>query len=307
MAGSASPRRTTSSASSARRGSTRWRRSRPISSSHTSPSTCSACRAPTEVPMADIDVRIEEQVGIITINRPQRRNSMTLAMWHELARIFGALGEDPYVRSVILTGAGAHFCAGADISEFAQLRSTVEQGHAYDKAVDDVCDAIAAVAKPTIAAVRGFCIGGGSGLAMACDFRFAEPDAQFGIPAARLSIVYGMRETQNLLALVGLANAKRILFSAERFGAEEAMRIGFIDRIADDPLAAATEFAGVMARNAPLSIAGAKAILTGLAMGEGALDPEHARAIVERAFGSEDYREGQRAFLEKRQPLFKGR
>jgi enoyl-CoA hydratase/carnithine racemase len=256
--------------------------------------------------MSDIEVRVEDQVGIITINRPQRRNCMSLAMWHELARLFGALGEDEAVRGIILTGAGEHFCAGADISEFATLRATVEQGHAYDKAVDDVCDAIAAVAKPTIAAVRGFCIGGGSGLAMACDFRFAEPAAQFGIPAARLSIVYGMRETQNLLALVGLANAKRILFSAERFGAEEAMRIGFIDRIDADPLNAASEFAAVMARNAPLSIAGAKAILTGLAMGEGALDPTHALAIVERAFQSDDYREGQRAFLEKRLPVFKG-
>ena len=257
--------------------------------------------------MADIEVRIEEQIGIVTINRPSRRNSMTLAMWRELARIFGAFGEDEGVRGIILTGEGEHFCAGADISEFAQLRATVEQGHAYDKAVDDVCDAIAAVAKPTIAAVRGFCIGGGSGLAMACDFRFAEPGAAVGIPAARLSIVYGMRETQNLLALVGLANAKRILFSAERFGAEEALRIGFIDRIEGDPLAAAQEFAATMARNAPLSIAGAKAILTGLAMGEGALDPAHARAIVERAFMSDDYREGQRAFLEKRLPVFKGR
>jgi enoyl-CoA hydratase/carnithine racemase len=221
--------------------------------------------------------------------------------------VFGAFAEDDEVRGVILTGAGEHFCAGADISEFARLRDTIEQGHAYDKAVDDCCDAIAALAKPTIAAVRGFCIGGGSGLAMACDFRFAEPGATFGIPAARLSIVYGMRETQNLLALVGLANAKRILFSAERFGTEEAMRIGFIDRVAADPVVAAKDFAAVMARNAPLSIIGAKAILTGLAMGEGALDPEHARAVVERAFESEDYREGQRAFLEKRLPVFKGR
>jgi enoyl-CoA hydratase/carnithine racemase len=257
--------------------------------------------------MSDIEVRIEDRVGIITMNRPERRNAMKLEMWHELARLFGAFAEDEDVRGVILTGAGEHFCAGADISEFAKLRDTIEQGHAYDKAVDDCCDAIAALAKPTIAAVRGFCIGGGSGLAMACDFRFAEPGASFGIPAARLSIVYGMRETQNLLALVGLANAKRILFSAERLGTEEAMRIGFIDRIAPDPLAAAKEFAAVMAKNAPLSIAGAKAILTGLAMGEGALDPEHARAAVERAFESDDYREGQRAFLEKRQPVFKGR
>jgi enoyl-CoA hydratase/carnithine racemase len=257
--------------------------------------------------MSDIEVSVEDHVGIVTLNRPQRRNAMTLAMWHELARSFAGFAADPAVRGVILTGAGEHFCAGADIAEFASLRDTVEQGHAYDKAVDDCCDAIAALAKPTIAAVRGFCMGGGSGLAMACDFRIAEPGAVFGIPAARLSIVYGMRETQNLLALVGLANAKRILFSAERFGTEEALRIGFIDRIAPDPVAAAKEFAAVMAKNAPLTIAGSKAILTGLAMGEGALDPEDARRLVEAAFLSEDYREGQRAFLEKRQPAFKGR
>ena len=156
-------------------------------------------------------------------------------------------------------------------------------------------------------AVAGFCMGGGSGLALACDFRFAAASAVFGVPAARLSIVYGMRETQNLLALVGLANAKKILFSAERFDAAEAARIGFIDRIEEAPVEAARRFAAVLAGNAPLSIAGAKVILNGLAQGTGALDFAKAHELIERAMLSEDYREGQRAFLEKRAPVFKGR
>ncbi len=257
--------------------------------------------------MSDIEVGQTDGIAAITLNRAGRRNAMTLAMWHELAGIFADLGQDPEVRGIILTGAGDHFCAGADISEFGALRATVEQGHAYDKAVDDCCDAIAGAPKPTIAAIRGFCFGGGCGLAMACDFRFADQGSVFSIPAARRSIIYGMRETQNLLALVGLANAKRILFSAERFSADEALRMGFIDRISADALVSAKEFAAAMAKNAPLTIAGSKAILTGLALGPGALDPARARGLVESAFESEDYREGQRAFLEKREPQFGGR
>jgi enoyl-CoA hydratase/carnithine racemase len=122
-----------------------------------------------------------------------------------------------------------------------------------------------------------------------------------------MRIVYGMRETQNLLALVGLSNAKKILFSAERFDTSEASRIGFLDRTADDPTVAAHDFAGLLARNAPLSIAGAKTILNGLAQGTGALDFTKAHEVIERAMLSEDYREGQRAFLEKRAPVFTGR
>src|SRR5262249_25458416 len=145
------------------------------------------------------------------------------------------------------------------------------------------------------------------GLALANDFRFASPSAAFAITAARLSIVYGIRETQNLLSLVGLSNAKRILFSAERFDAEEAYRIGFIDRIVSDPVAAAHGFAAELAKNAPLSIVGSKEILNGLARGTGALDFEKARLMTERSLLSEDYAEGQRAFAEKRAPAFRGR
>lgn len=257
--------------------------------------------------MADIEVKTEDNIAVVVLNRAQRRNAMTLAMWRETARRFARLGEDPDVRAILLTGAGGNFCAGADIAEFSQVRDTAEQSAEYEVAVDECADAIMLVPKPTMAAVHGHCIGGGCHLAMACDFRFAAPAANFAIPAARLSIVYGVRATQKLLALVGLTQAKRILYSAESFDAAEALRIGFIERVSDDPLAAAQEFAAVMARNAPLSIAGAKALLTGLAMGHGALDGAEAQRLIHAAAASEDYREGRRAFLEKRRAVFKGR
>ena len=255
----------------------------------------------------EVVVVIEDDTALVTLNRPRRRNAVTLAMWQRLAALYRGFAEDARVRAVILTGAGEHFCAGGDIAEFATVRHTAEAGHAYDLAVDECSDAILHLPKPTIAAIGGFCMGGGCGLALACDLRFAAPGAVFAIPAAKLSIVYGIRETQNLLALVGLANAKRMLFSAERFEAAEALRIGLVDRIAEDPLAAARDFAAGLARNAPLAISGAKAILNALAHGAGVLDPATARELAERALLSEDYREGQRAFAEKRAPVFKGR
>lgn len=257
--------------------------------------------------MADIEISTENAVAVVTINRPDRRNAMTFAMWKELSRLFRELGEHDAVRAIILTGAGGNFSVGADISEFNAARATIAQSVAYEQAVDACSEAIASAPKPTIAAVSGYCLGGGCHLSMACDFRFAGRSASFGIPAARLSIVYGLRSTQRLLALVGLSRAKHILFSAERFDAAEAVRIGFADVEADDPMQAAKEFAATLADNAPLSIAGAKYIINGLAMGNGALDPDQVQAVIDRASDSEDYIEGRRAFAEKRRPAFKGR
>jgi enoyl-CoA hydratase/carnithine racemase len=255
----------------------------------------------------DIRVAVTDRIATVTLDRAERRNAVTLAMWRELAEIFHRFGEDDAVRVMVLTGAGANFCSGADIGEFAQLRGNAEAGAAYNRAVDACSDAISGLAKPTLAAIGGFCLGGGVGLAIACDFRFAAPDSVFAVPASRLGIVYGLRETQNLLALVGLSHAKRILFSGERFDAAEALRIGFIDRLGEDPLAEAQGFAAVLADNAPLSIAGAKLVLSGFSQGFGALDRAAAEELAQRALDSEDYREGQRAFAEKRKPNFTGR
>jgi enoyl-CoA hydratase/carnithine racemase len=246
-------------------------------------------------------------VARLTLDRPARRNALTGAMWRELTRIVAELSASDTVRVVVLTGAGDHFSAGADISEFGAARTGAAAAQAYEGDVDACMVAIAACPKPTIAAVRGFCLGGGCGLAMACDFRLADRTARFGIPAARLGIVYGIPESRLLLALVGLANAKRILFTAERFDAVEAARIGFVDQVVDGSLEEATAaFAATLAGNAPLSIAGAKLILTALAAGEVAERRAEIEAMAARADESEDFREGVRAFLEKRPPRFTG-
>ncbi len=257
--------------------------------------------------MADIDIAIQDKVGVVTLNRPAERNAMTLAMWQRIAEIFTRLGQDTSVRAIILTGAGGNFSVGADVSEFAKVRSNVAESKAYEVAVDASSDAIAGASKPVIAVLEGYCLGGGCHLSMACDFRYAHPGASIGIPAAKLSIVYGVRSTQRLLALVGLTSAKRILYSAERFSAGDAARMGLIDRVSSDPMADAKAFAADIAKLAPLSVEGAKKILTDLSMGPGSLDEKAAEAFIDHVSDSEDYEEGRRAFTEKRAPMFRGR
>lgn len=257
--------------------------------------------------MANIEVTNDDAVAVVRLNRPAERNAMTLAMWRDVARIFSELGRAPTVRAIVLTGAGGNFSVGADVSEFAAVRSNVESSAAYEVAVDASSDAIAGVPKPVIAVIEGYCLGGGCHLSMACDFRFTHSDASIGIPAAKLSIVYGIRSTQRLLSLVGLTNAKRILYSAERFGAAEAEKMGFSDRVSDNPMRDAKVFAASIAMLAPLSVAGAKLILTDLTMGQGALDTKAAQSFIDRVSASEDYEEGRRAFAEKRPAIFNGR
>lgn len=254
--------------------------------------------------MADIDCAVEGEVATVTLNRPAVRNAMTLSMWKDVARIFRELGENRDIRAIIFTGAGGNFSVGADVSEFSSVRSNARDSADYEIAVDASSDAIAGVPQPVIAVIAGYCLGGGCHLSMACDFRFAHPTADLGIPAANLSIVYGVRSTKRLLALVGVTNAKRFLYAAERIGAREAMRLGLVDRLSDDPVGDAQGFAALMAVKAPLSIAGAKYILNEASMGE---NGPLAQAMINRASDSEDYREARRAFAEKRRPEFKGR
>jgi enoyl-CoA hydratase/carnithine racemase len=259
--------------------------------------------------MTEIVERIEDPgIAWVTLNRPARRNAVTLPMWRRLGERFGALSRSPDVRAIVLAGAGEHFCAGADIGEFGTTRASPADAHAYEQAVDDCLAAIAASPRPTIAAVAGYCLGGGCGLAVACDFRLAHRTAVLGVPAARLGIVYGIRETRNLLALVGLAHSRRILFTGRRFDAAEAVRMGLVDQVVDGDLPGAVRaFATALCENAPGSIAGAKLVLDALVTGT----VEARRADVERALQaaaeSQDYREGVRAFLERRRPAFTGR
>lgn len=254
-----------------------------------------------------IDLSREGAIATVTLNRPSRKNAVTFAMWQGLAEVFKEFGRDETLRGVILTGAGTTFSAGADIGDFEQTRASTEQGIAYEVAVDGACDAITALGRPVVAAIQGHCYGGACNLAMACDFRIVSADAQIAIPAAKLSIVYGVRGTARLLALVGLAEAKRIFFSAKPFSAAHALSIGFAQRVAEEPLVSANAFLEDFAELAPLSIAGAKAILNGLAMTDLPFDAAAADDHILRALNSADYAEGRNAFAQKRPPRFQGR
>jgi enoyl-CoA hydratase/carnithine racemase len=254
----------------------------------------------------EISIAHDDGIARVLLSRPKVRNAVTLAMWRELAAIFAGFATDRNVRAVILTGAGNNFSVGADISEFESIRVDRQQSAEYEAAVDSCSNAIAGLGKPVVAAISGYCLGGGCHLALACDFRFADRTAVIGIPAAKLSIVYGVRSVQRLLALAGLANAKRILYSGDRYKAEQARSIGLLDEIHDDAELGATRFLKGLAGNAPLSISGAKFMLNGLSMGAGALDVNAAQQFVDAASDSGDYKEGRRAFAEKRPPQFRG-
>ena len=247
-------------------------------------------------------------VATVTLNRPRKRNAVSLAMWRRLGEIFAELGGRQDVRVVILTGAGGHFCAGADISEFSTVRSESQSGRMYEAANEAATIALRDCRKPTIAAISGYGMGGGCAIALACDLRVGDATTRLGIPAARLGIVYGELDCQLLYRQVGLANAKRVLYSGRPFDASDCMTMGLLDIVAaDTALEGAHALAAEIAGNAPLSLAGSKIVLEALAAD--ATEPRHAEisAIIDLAMNSADYREGARAFLEKRKPAFTGR
>jgi enoyl-CoA hydratase/carnithine racemase len=256
--------------------------------------------------LEEINITRRDGIAHVALNRPSVRNAVTLTMWRELAQTFSGFLADRDLRAVLLTGRGTDFSVGADISEFDEIRYDKQQSTEYEAAVDACSGAIAALGKPVVAAISGYCLGGGCHLALACDFRFADRTATVGIPSAKLSIVYGVRSVQRLYALVGIANAKRILYSGDRYPAEQARSMGLIDEIHDDARLAAEQFLERLAANAPLSIAGAKFMLNGLCMGAGGLDLTAAQRLVDAASDSEDFKEGRRAFAEKRPPRFRG-
>lgn len=248
-------------------------------------------------------------VTTVTLNRPSKRNAISLAMWHSLAEIFDDFGQQRDRRAVVLTGAGGSFCAGADISEFATARANATMGKAYEEAADSATRAVRDCPLPTIAAISGYAMGGGCGLALACDFRIGDATTQMGIPAARLGIVYGPLDCALLLRQAGLANAKRVLYSGRAFGVSDCAQMKLIDVVAErgSALEAAQAFAADLAANAPLSIAGAKLVLEALASGTAESRAEEIEACIAGAMDSADYREGALAFAEKRQPRFLGR
>ncbi len=248
-------------------------------------------------------------IGTITINNPMRHNAVSQDMWQAIADSAAALDANPAVRVITIQGAGRRaFAAGADIARFetdrAAARPVTREGGAFNAA----CAALHGATKPTIAIIRGWCLGGGMALAVSCDLRIAADDAQFGIPAARLSIGYGVEGLRHIVELVGLAATREIMFTARRYRAPEALRMGLINQLipAAELDAFAADYVATIAANAPLTIAAAKSALAELARDPDARNWTATEALIARCSGSADHIEGARAFLEKRPPVFIG-
>jgi enoyl-CoA hydratase len=253
--------------------------------------------------------RKEGGVGYVVFNNPERHNAMSLDMWAATGRIMDEFKTDDSLRVVVLTGAGTRaFVSGADISRFGAERSTEAAVAHYNDTVDKASAALHAYPKPTIAMIRGYCIGGGLGIAMCCDLRIATENATFAVPAAKLGLGYGHTGVKRLLDVVGPSFTKEIFYTARQFTAEEAKVMGLINRVVPDAELESyvKTYAETIANNAPLTIKALKNVVGELLKDESRRDVAGMEAVVNACFRSKDYIEGRDAFLQKRKPVFTG-
>jgi enoyl-CoA hydratase len=249
-------------------------------------------------------------IGILTFNNPEKLNAISVEVAQGLAEVLPLLRDDPAVRVLILTGAGEKaFISGGDISQFDKTRPNAEVAAKSAARFRERQDMLANFPKPTISAIRGYCLGGGLGTALNTDIRIAAYGSTFGIPAAKLGIAYGFDGLTKLVSLVGPARARLILYTGMGFQAEEALQFGLIDRlVAPDQLWPATlQLARQMAENAPLAIAAAKITIREVLKDHDKRDLQAIKVIDTQCMDSDDFREGRQAFMEKRAPKFTGR
>lgn len=251
----------------------------------------------------------QDGVGWMILNNPERHNAISLEMWDAALEIMADFAADASVRVMVLTGAGSRaFASGADISKFKDERQEAEAVVRYQATTQKAYETLQGMSIPTIAMVRGYCIGGGTAVAVCCDLRICNENAKFGVPAAKLGLGYGLNRARPLVDLVGPALAKEMFFTGRHFDAREAERMGLVNRVVADDMLEATvqEIARTIAENAPLTVRCAK-LVVGEAMKDAKdRDVAATERAVEACFKSGDYKEGQAAFMEKRKPRFIG-
>jgi len=249
-------------------------------------------------------------VGTLTFNYPEKHNAMSPEMAQAAAAVINDFSADPAVRVIILKGAGSKaFVSGGDISQYEKNRATPEQVEAYNKMSSGFRDALTNIAKPTIAMIRGWCLGGGLAIALRCDMRICTEDAVFSVPAARLGIGYAAESLGQLIELCGPSVAKEILFTARKYSAHEAHRIGLVNHVVQAGMLEAfvKQYTDTIADNAPLSIVAAKHVINEYVKDASVRNQALADKAVADCFASQDYVEGRRAFMEKRKPVWTGK
>jgi enoyl-CoA hydratase len=248
-------------------------------------------------------------IGWIVFNNPDKLNAISLEMWEAALEAMADFSADPAVRVMVVTGAGGKaFASGADISKFKDERQEAAAVAHYQATTQKAYSTIQAMAIPTIAMVRGYCIGGGTAAAVCCDIRICTENAKFGVPAAKLGLGYGLNRAQPLVDLIGPAYAKEMFFTGRQFDAREAEKMGLVNRVvADDALESTVEeMAKTIAGNAPLTVRCAKLVVGEALKDVAERDVAAAERAVAACFASADYKEGQAAFMEKRKPRFIG-
>lgn len=254
--------------------------------------------------------RKDGNVGYVIFNNPERRNAMSLEMWEATTQLMNDYARDDSIRVVVLAGAGDKaFVAGADISKFGDERASEEGVRKYNDAVEAAYASVHEFPKPTIAMIRGFCVGGGMGIASCCDLRIASEDARFAVPAAKLGLGYGYPGVKRLMDIVGPSFTKEIFFTARLFDVMEAVEMGLVNRVIENGELEfyVKDYAATIAANAPLTVDSIKFIVGEACKDELKRDMKRCEDMVNACFKSEDYKEGRAAFMEKRKPVFKGR
>jgi enoyl-CoA hydratase/carnithine racemase len=253
--------------------------------------------------------RKEGGVGYLTFNNPERHNAVSLEMWEAASGFLEDFKNDKNIRVVVLTGAGGKaFVSGADISKFESERSNKENIDRYNVAVDKANTAVYEFPKPTIAMIRGYCIGGGVGLALCCDMRICSENSKFGVPAAKLGLGYGFTGIKKLVDVVGPSFAKEIFYTARQFNAPEALAMGLVNRMLPEAELEkyVKDYADTISGNAPMTVDAVKFIVGEVVKPESKRDLKKAADLVAECFASKDYIEGRKAFMEKRKPAFTG-